>query len=122
MLSSGGRPPVPRKAGRPAGVEGPVESEPPDHERRCRAQAVDRGSPLLGAQVRGRGDDPPQAGHVAGEDDGVEVLAVDPETLVPPLDGGDRAPAIRPLMRRTATRLWRDDLAYAERRYALRSR
>jgi hypothetical protein len=41
---------------------------------------------------------------------------------VPPLDGGDRAPAIRPLMRRTATRLWRDDLAYAERRYALRSR
>jgi hypothetical protein len=32
------------------------------------------------------------------------------------------APAIRPLMRRTATRLWRDDLAYAERRYALRSR
>jgi hypothetical protein len=32
------------------------------------------------------------------------------------------APAIRPVMRRTATRLWRDDLAYAERRYALRSR
>ncbi|MEA5364169.1 DUF5914 domain-containing protein [Amycolatopsis sp., V23-08] len=31
------------------------------------------------------------------------------------------APAIRPLMRHTATRLWRDDLAYAERRYALRS-
>lgn len=32
------------------------------------------------------------------------------------------SPAIRPLMRHTATRLWRDDLAYAERRYALRSR
>ncbi|WP_236792889.1 DUF5914 domain-containing protein [Amycolatopsis sp. GM8] len=31
------------------------------------------------------------------------------------------APAIRPLMRRAAARLWRDDLAYAERRYALRS-
>ncbi|UOX92669.1 Rieske (2Fe-2S) protein [Amycolatopsis sp. FBCC-B4732] len=31
------------------------------------------------------------------------------------------APAIRPLMRHTAARLWRDDLAYAERRYALRS-
>ncbi|MCT2587754.1 Rieske (2Fe-2S) protein [Actinophytocola gossypii] len=31
------------------------------------------------------------------------------------------APALRPLMRRAATRLWRDDLAYAERRYALRS-
>jgi hypothetical protein len=31
------------------------------------------------------------------------------------------APLLRPLMRRAATRLWRDDLAYAERRYALRS-
>jgi hypothetical protein len=30
------------------------------------------------------------------------------------------APALRPLIRRTAARLWRDDLAYAERRYALR--
>ncbi|WP_367138271.1 DUF5914 domain-containing protein [Saccharothrix sp. HUAS TT1] len=32
------------------------------------------------------------------------------------------APAIRPLMRWAAARLWRDDLAYAERRHALRSR
>ncbi len=31
------------------------------------------------------------------------------------------APLLRPLMRRTAARLWRDDLAYAERRYALRA-
>ncbi|NKQ58961.1 Rieske (2Fe-2S) protein [Amycolatopsis sp. K13G38] len=31
------------------------------------------------------------------------------------------SPLLRPLMRRAATRLWRDDLAYAERRYALRS-
>ncbi|MFF5482159.1 DUF5914 domain-containing protein [Streptomyces sp. NPDC012935] len=31
------------------------------------------------------------------------------------------APALRPLMRRAAARLWRDDLAYAERRWALRS-
>lgn len=31
------------------------------------------------------------------------------------------AAAIRPLIRRAATRLWRDDLAYAERRYRLRS-
>jgi len=31
------------------------------------------------------------------------------------------APALRPLMRRAAARLWRDDLAYAERRYRLRS-
>jgi hypothetical protein len=31
------------------------------------------------------------------------------------------APLMRPLMRRAAARLWRDDLAYAERRYALRS-
>ncbi|WP_330237601.1 DUF5914 domain-containing protein [Streptomyces sp. NBC_00525] len=31
------------------------------------------------------------------------------------------APLLRPLMRRTAARLWRDDLAYAERRWALRS-
>ncbi|MFC8225074.1 DUF5914 domain-containing protein [Streptomyces sp. NPDC057287] len=30
------------------------------------------------------------------------------------------APALRPLMRRTAGRLWRDDLAYAERRWSLR--
>jgi nitrite reductase/ring-hydroxylating ferredoxin subunit len=30
-------------------------------------------------------------------------------------------PLLRPLMRRAATRLWRDDLAYAERRYALRT-
>ncbi|PPK66120.1 phenylpropionate dioxygenase-like ring-hydroxylating dioxygenase large terminal subunit [Actinokineospora auranticolor] len=30
------------------------------------------------------------------------------------------APVLRPLMRRTAARLWRDDLAYAERCYALR--
>ncbi|QFZ19287.1 DUF5914 domain-containing protein [Saccharothrix syringae] len=30
------------------------------------------------------------------------------------------APVIRPLMRWAAARLWRDDLAYAERRYALR--
>jgi nitrite reductase/ring-hydroxylating ferredoxin subunit len=32
------------------------------------------------------------------------------------------APLMRPLMRRAAARLWRDDLAYAERRYALRRR
>ncbi|WP_030240341.1 DUF5914 domain-containing protein [Streptomyces sp. NRRL S-350] len=31
------------------------------------------------------------------------------------------APVLRPVMRRTAGRLWRDDLAYAERRWALRS-
>jgi hypothetical protein len=31
------------------------------------------------------------------------------------------APLIAPLMRRAATRLWRDDLAYAERLYTLRS-
>ncbi|MFJ7626747.1 DUF5914 domain-containing protein [Streptomyces sp. NPDC097595] len=31
------------------------------------------------------------------------------------------APVLRPLMRRTAGRLWVDDLAYAERRWALRS-
>ncbi|TVT26348.1 2Fe-2S ferredoxin, partial [Amycolatopsis rhizosphaerae] len=30
------------------------------------------------------------------------------------------APVLRPLMRHAASRLWRDDLAYAERRYALR--
>jgi hypothetical protein len=32
------------------------------------------------------------------------------------------APLLRPLVRWTAARLWRDDLAYAERRYALRSK
>jgi len=32
------------------------------------------------------------------------------------------APIITPLMRQAATRLWRDDLAYAERLYSLRSR
>jgi hypothetical protein len=32
------------------------------------------------------------------------------------------APLIRPAVRRTARRLWVDDLAYAERRYRLRSR
>ncbi|MFI6411392.1 DUF5914 domain-containing protein [Streptomyces sp. NPDC050585] len=31
------------------------------------------------------------------------------------------APVLRPLMRRAAGRLWRDDLAYAERRWELRS-
>ncbi|MFF9646361.1 DUF5914 domain-containing protein [Kitasatospora aureofaciens] len=31
------------------------------------------------------------------------------------------APFLRPVVRRTAGRLWRDDLAYAERRWALRS-
>jgi hypothetical protein len=31
------------------------------------------------------------------------------------------APLLRPVMRRAAARLWRDDLAYAERRYALRT-
>lgn len=31
------------------------------------------------------------------------------------------APALRPLMRAAAARLWRDDLAYAERRWTLRS-
>lgn len=31
------------------------------------------------------------------------------------------APALRPAIRRAAKRLWRDDLAYAERRYRLRS-
>ncbi|MDO1479776.1 DUF5914 domain-containing protein [Rhodococcus ruber] len=31
------------------------------------------------------------------------------------------AAALRPLMQRTATRLWRDDLDYAERRYQLRA-
>jgi hypothetical protein len=29
--------------------------------------------------------------------------------------------ALRPVIRRAAARLWRDDLAYAERRYQLRS-
>ena len=32
------------------------------------------------------------------------------------------APLITPLMRRAAAKLWRDDLAYAERRYRVRSR
>jgi hypothetical protein len=32
------------------------------------------------------------------------------------------APLIKPVMRRAATRLWRDDLAYAERIYRLRRR
>lgn len=32
------------------------------------------------------------------------------------------ATVLRPLIKRTAARLWRDDLAYAERRYALRNR
>lgn len=32
------------------------------------------------------------------------------------------APALRPAMKRTAARLWVDDLLYAERRYALRAR
>jgi hypothetical protein len=32
------------------------------------------------------------------------------------------APLVRPLMRFAAARLWRDDIAYAERRYALRAR
>jgi hypothetical protein len=32
------------------------------------------------------------------------------------------APLIQPLMRFAATRLWRDDLEYAERRYALRAK
>jgi hypothetical protein len=32
------------------------------------------------------------------------------------------APAVRPVVRAAARRLWRDDLAYAERRYALRRR
>ncbi len=31
------------------------------------------------------------------------------------------APALRPMMRWAAKRLWRDDMAYAERRYALRA-
>ncbi|GAA2795987.1 DUF5914 domain-containing protein [Saccharopolyspora taberi] len=31
------------------------------------------------------------------------------------------APALRPVVRRAAARLWRDDLAYAERRFELRS-
>ncbi|MGG7613269.1 DUF5914 domain-containing protein, partial [Streptomyces sp. ZG43] len=31
------------------------------------------------------------------------------------------APLLRPFMRATAARLWRDDLAYAERRWALRA-
>jgi hypothetical protein len=31
------------------------------------------------------------------------------------------APLIAPFMRRAATRLWRDDLAYAERRYRSRT-
>ena len=31
------------------------------------------------------------------------------------------APLITPLMRYAATRLWRDDLAYAERRYHVRT-
>lgn len=31
------------------------------------------------------------------------------------------APVLRPLIRRAAARLWRDDMAYAERRYLLRS-
>lgn len=31
-------------------------------------------------------------------------------------------PLLAPVMRRAATRLWRDDLAYAERRYAVRTR
>lgn len=32
------------------------------------------------------------------------------------------APLLRPVMRLAAARLWRDDLEYAERRYALRAK
>lgn len=32
------------------------------------------------------------------------------------------APALRPMIRQAAARLWRDDLAYAERRYSLRTK
>ncbi len=43
-----------------------------------------------------------------------------------PIGPGSRAPAavaplITPFMRYAATRLWRDDLAYAERRYQVRT-
>lgn len=31
------------------------------------------------------------------------------------------APILRPLMKLAAGRLWKDDMAYAERRYALRA-
>ena len=34
----------------------------------------------------------------------------------------DAAPLLRPVMRPAAARLWRDDLEYAERRYALRAK
>lgn len=34
---------------------------------------------------------------------------------------GRAAPLLRPLMERAARRLWRDDIAYAERRYAVRT-
>jgi hypothetical protein len=32
------------------------------------------------------------------------------------------APLLRPVMKLAAARLWRDDLEYAERRYALRTK
>jgi hypothetical protein len=35
---------------------------------------------------------------------------------------GRIGPVMRPVMRLAAARLWRDDIAYAERRYALRAR
>ena len=51
------------------------------------------------------------------------ALAAPASAATPVVGGGsfNAAPLLRPLMRRAATRLWRDDLAYAERRYALRS-
>ena len=33
-----------------------------------------------------------------------------------------RAAVIKPFMRHAANRLWRDDIAYAERRYVVRTR
>ncbi|MCY9783120.1 DUF5914 domain-containing protein [Nocardiopsis sp. EMB25] len=61
-----------------------------------------------------------------GVRDGVPSTAVIEATVASSERAGFRlaaraAPLVRPLMRAAARRLWRDDLAYAERRYALRA-
>lgn len=81
--------------------------------------------------------------HITEGEGATSVVETHATPLTPPGDGSPRtavveavvassgrrgfalaravAPALRPLMRRAAGRLWRDDLAYAERRWSLRS-
>jgi nitrite reductase/ring-hydroxylating ferredoxin subunit len=128
-------------------LSAPAEVIAPDEDDRFTVSVTFRASPRLGVQVRAEFTCPEPRTVVMRITEGEGAGSV-VETHATPIgrgpDGRPRtavieavvahsarpgftlarraAPVLRPAMKHAAARLWRDDLAYAERRYQLRSR